>query len=455
MFPRVVPTPFVPSAIQWSEGSFGLGVMITASHNPKDDNGYKVYAGNGAQIQDHVAKQIAGFIKTERSFYHERFFSMGSEVVAGDEELMKRVTSWYIEHLREWIDLGKVKDISDGERIVYTALHGVGADYVDEIFSRLFPMNFLPFLVHVEEQRRADPSFPTVQFPNPEEGGATLQLAMHRADELKIKTVFANDPDADRFCVAERSDLGIWRIFNGNEIAVLLADFIARNRSDNGEKCAMLASCVSSRFLGHFCAVRGWHFESTPTGFKNLGNRGIQLRDQGYHVLLSYEEAIGFQIGDWNFDKDGLSTLVAFSLLLNDKEAGDSTDLSSRLESIYEKERCWPVQCNGYYFCRPAAKIKALLSQISTPTNLTTTTKVNSLRNENGTVTIEFDIPQFGAAWLMLRASGTEPKLKFYSELIIEGDSPVPGAGKVLERAVEELIDLTLLPKENNLIKKK
>ena len=442
VFPKIVPTPFVPSAVQClGDGEVvGLAVMVTASHNPRKDNGYKVYGGNGAQIGDKVAKEILEFIKRERINYKK--LNTGDFVAEDDQELLEMVMKWYVNNLKSFMN-GLPKSLNM-PRVVYTALHGVGAEYVDKVFEEIFGNQAL---IHVPEQKDPDADFPTVDFPNPEEGRSTLSLAMKLAEAESVKYIFANDPDADRFCVAEFTGCADeeWKIFNGNEIAVLLADFISVNKEG---KCAMLASCVSSRFLKTFCENRGWIFESTSTGFKNLGNRGLELKGkEGIRVLLAYEEAIGFQVGDWNFDKDGISSLITFYALLQNNE---NCSLSERLRLIYEREKCWPVQCNGYYFCRPANRIKTILQAIDTE-KLKKLTK--SFKNENGVVTVEFDVEGFGEAWLMLRSSGTEPKLKYYSELI--GMSEKIGSEAALEGAVDELIELMISPDINNLIKKK
>jgi phosphomannomutase len=450
VFPKVVPTPFVPSSIQCSKEKVELAVMVTASHNPRKDNGYKVYGGNGAQIGDKVAKEISEFIKRERPNY-EKIKKSEKFECSNDQELLKMVMEWYVNNLKSFLK-GFPKSLNM-PRVVYTALHGVGAEYVEKVFEEIFGQRAL---IHVPEQKDPDADFPTVDFPNPEEGRSTLSLAMKLAEAEGVKYIFANDPDADRFCVAERlsdnddscggcESRDKWKIFNGNEIAVLLADFISS--VSKIEKCAMLASCVSSRFLKVFCENRGWIFESTMTGFKNLGNRGLELKGQGIKVLLAYEEAIGFQVGDWNFDKDGISSLIVFYALIQNIEG---FSLQNKLKYIYEREKCWPVQCNGYYFCKPASRIKTILQAIDPKTLLDTT---KSFKNENGVVTVEFDVEGFGEAWLMLRSSGTEPKLKYYSELT--GSTEKIEAEGALERAVDELIGAMILPNINNLIKKK
>ena len=511
IFPEIVPTPFVPSALQCFRGEIGLGVMVTASHNPKKDNGYKVYGSNGAQIVDSVAKEICEYIKMERGGYEAIKKGKSFEIDPEDSfELMEKVSGWYIDKLKGFLKgCGLNKETTP--RVVYTALHGVGGDYIDKVFSSLFGVDKVSKCVrHVDEQRRPDPEFPTVEFPNPEEGASTLKLAMEEATRQGIQHVFANDPDADRFCVAERDEqTGLWRIFNGNEIAVLLADFVASKVGGDDVDCVMLASCVSSRFLGNFCSRRAWRFESTSTGFKNLGNRGIQLKEGGARVLFAYEEAIGFQVGDWNFDKDGISAMMTFyALLLEICDSNDSakycndiakcsfdpakcscdpakcscdpvkyncdpvkyncdpdmcncdpvkcnydpvmcsaSPLLSKLKSIYKQEAVWPVQFNGYYICKPASRIKSILKSVKHPEEEDDCI----FSNDGSVITLEYPSRR---TWLMLRSSGTEPKLKYYSEMLGEGE--MGEAEKMeFEGKMRGVIEKLIEPEKNELKQKK
>ena len=226
----------------------------------------------------------------------------------------------------------------------------------------------------------------------------------------------------------------------------------------------MLSSCVSSRFLGHFCANRNWYHETTSTGFKNLGNRALKLKnEEGYTVLLAYEEAIGFQIGDWNFDKDGITTLMTFYALLqrNRRRNGGDLSLSDNLKEIYEAEGFWPVQYNGYYYGKSALKIKEIiLEAIKSAIKVKETCSYSSFKNDGSVIKIEFEIKGIGLAWLMLRSSGTEPKLKYYSEVLVSASNNITNhtiisANLELERIVENMINVMIEPEKNQLIKKK
>jgi phosphoglucomutase len=236
---------------------------------------------------------------------------------------------------------------------------------------------------------------------------------MATANATSADYIFANDPDADRFLVAQRcgaSD-GAWKIFNGNEMAALFAHFIAENHTharSNPSSVAMLSSCVSSRFLKRICEKRGFRHETTATGFKNLGNRAWHLQEAGFAPLFAFEEAIGFAVGTWSLDKDGISALVTMMLMI----LREAPDLLGYLRAAQEAYEAVPVQCNGYLtVVRPREVITRMLSE-----------RIPRLKDEFPGVSVveasvkasEFALPLAG--WLMIRASGTEPKVKYYSE---------------------------------------
>eukprot|EP00958_Prasinococcus_capsulatus_P015295 scaffold1628_cov407-Prasinococcus_capsulatus_cf.AAC.22 len=203
-------------------------------------------------------------------------------------------------------------------RVAYSPLHGVGGIWARKAFSAFR----LPPFIEVKEQFDPDPDFPTVQFPNPEEGADTWALAYATGDAEACSLVFANDPDADRLAVAEKQPDGTWRSFSGNEIGILLAHWLWTNFKERfpkvaPSKVAVLSSTVSSRMLRAFAEAEGLHFEETLTGFKWLGNRAASLEEQGYIPLFAFEEAIGFMFGTILKDKDGISALAVFCEMAN------------------------------------------------------------------------------------------------------------------------------------------
>jgi phosphoglucomutase / phosphopentomutase len=200
-------------------------------------------------------------------------------------------------------------------KFTYTAMHGVGYEFSVESFKSFDHKSFIP----VTEQIQPDPEFPTVAFPNPEEGRSALNLAIKTANENESTIILANDPDADRLAVAEKNlQTNEWKIFNGNEIGAMLGwwlwhNFKVKYREEIAKDASfvknayMLYSTVSSQILQSIAEVEGFNCEDTLTGFKWMGNRASELIQNNKHVIFSFEEAIGFLCGNKVLDKDGIS----------------------------------------------------------------------------------------------------------------------------------------------------
>ncbi|CDR37542.1 CYFA0S01e11782g1_1 [Cyberlindnera fabianii] len=312
----LVPTPMVPFAVDTYKAS--CGVMITASHNPAQDNGYKVYWSNGCQIippHDYgIASEIEkNLVPVDRA--HDVDAVLEESLKSGDLILAKQKTmEAYLEHLQKTV----VKSSVEGLRFVYTPMHGVG----QEIFEKVVKMIGVRDrdLVRVKEQMIPDPDFPSVKFPNPEEKGA-LDLAIETADSEGIDIVVANDPDADRFSAAVKTN-GKWRQLTGNEIGFLFADYTIKTTDIPREKMYLLNSTVSSQMIASMANKEGFSYADTLTGFKWIGNKAIDLEKEGKIVPFAYEEAIGFMF-EGIHDKDGISAATVFLQMAQKwKEAG-------------------------------------------------------------------------------------------------------------------------------------
>ena len=299
-----VHTPLVPYTV----GHLGAaaGVMITASHNPAADNGYKVYWGNGCQIIPPHDAGIAASIDAnlEPTTWDVNVLEQESALVT---HALQQVEEGYL------ATVSKIASVSNPEAslpFVYTPMHGVGLPFFTSVIRQLG----LESKMHVvKEQAHPDPDFPTVRFPNPEEKGA-LDLAKQVADQNGVKLILANDPDADRFAAAEKVD-GEWRQLTGNQMGVLLASHVldTYQSKQSSKGLAMLSSTVSSKMLAAMAAASGnFHWEETLTGFKWLGNRSRELQQQGYDALFAYEEAIGYMFSEVVFDKDGVAAAAVF-----------------------------------------------------------------------------------------------------------------------------------------------
>ena len=292
VFDRMVCTPMVPYFTKCFKCV--AGVMITASHNPKQDNGYKLYWENSAQIIPPHDKNIQESIENnlELEDLSEYFNYFEKKITFKPENFTSQTIHRYIDEISKTY-LIKRELNKACPSITYTAMHGVGYNF---IVKTLATIGF-PSLNSVKEQIDPDPEFTTVAFPNPEEGKGALQLSIEQAERGESSLILANDPDADRLAIAEKQEDGEWKIFTGDEIGAILAQFLFQThkaKGDDTSKFAMVASTVSSKLLKKMAEVEGFRFEETLTGFKWIANKAMELDSQGYKTIFSYEEAIGF-----------------------------------------------------------------------------------------------------------------------------------------------------------------
>ncbi|KAJ2119240.1 hypothetical protein IW147_006031, partial [Coemansia sp. RSA 720] len=259
-FPQIGLTPQVPFAVKQLNAA--CGVMITASHNPKDDNGYKVYWENGAQIKPPLDEGIAACIEEYREPR-----SWDVEGIEHDERVEDVTVAMMDTYFAAAQKLVQDVELNQSTLLqyVYTPMHGVGAPFA----ARMLSSFGLPPYVAVPEQEQPDPDFPTVSFPNPEEKGA-LDMAKTLADARNIGLVIVNDPDADRFAAAEKQSDGSWLMFTGDQLGTIFAAYVlemARSASVPDAKLAMVNSTVSSRMLETMAQVEGFYYADTLTGF--------------------------------------------------------------------------------------------------------------------------------------------------------------------------------------------
>lgn len=358
-----VHTPLVPFAIDYFKAA--AGVMVTASHNPANDNGYKVYYGNGCQIIPPVDNEIASAIDNNLHPWKPQVWDVLNNFNMGQTKgLLKavkpEVTDAYICAIES--KLLAIKDV-DFE-FVYTPIHGVGLDIFEKVLAK-FNKHRGPIKMHVvKDQKVPDPGFPTVGFPNPEEKGA-LDLAIETANSLNVNLVVANDPDADRFSVAIRTQHQ-WRQLTGNEIGFLFAQYVLEQTpSSYLSKTYFVNSTVSSQILRSMAELEGFNFVDTLTGFKWIGNKAIDLKRAGFKVPFAYEEAIGYMFGLVN-DKDGIAAAVMWLQLYqkwvgNDPNGGDI--IVERLETGYKKYG-YAKEHNGYYKLNDLSKTNEIFASI-------------------------------------------------------------------------------------------
>lgn len=321
-------TPLVPFGVR--ELNAVAGVMITASHNPAKDNGYKVYWSNGCQI---IPPHDIGIAKAISE--NQKPVTWDTSVV--DESLLVEGSLGLIEEQYHRAVLCAAQPFHsvrmDPElKFVYTPMHGVGLRAMQKCVKTL---GIASQMTVVKEQAQPDPDFPTVKFPNPEEKGA-LDLAIETAERSAIRLILASDPDADRLAAAEKVG-DKWHIFTGNQLGVLLGSYLLERypTSKPRDKLVMLASTVSSRMLAALAGKEGFQFRETLTGFKWLGNVARDLDKQGYAVVYAFEEALGYMIPQTVHDKDSISAAAVF-LTAASHWATQGLTPHSKLQKLYE-----------------------------------------------------------------------------------------------------------------------
>ncbi|MDD3598838.1 MAG: phospho-sugar mutase, partial [Firmicutes bacterium] len=338
VFQGIRPTPLLSFAVR-ETGAAG-GIVITASHNPPEYNGYKVYGPDGVQLLPEAAGQIANRVSGIDDYL---CFSakpavpvetVGNEL---DERYIARVTG-LLEELS-----GEIVPRGDRERLelVYTPLHGTGYLHVPRVMADL---GFSRLHV-VDEQSVPDGDFPTVGLPNPEDPSAfelSIELAMSMDAQARPAAVIATDPDCDRVGVAAWDGEG-YRILTGNQVGVLLADFLiesARRRGIDLEQCAIVKTIVTTEMIRAQAAREGVQVIDTLTGFKYIGARIDELESDGRHFLLGLEESCGYLAGTFVRDKDGVmaSALVACVAAWH---LAHGRTLIDRLKELYRTYGCY------------------------------------------------------------------------------------------------------------------
>lgn len=432
------PTPELSYAIR-ETGSIA-GINITASHNPKEYNGYKVYWSDGAQLTPEKAAKIKERMDSIHIFNDVKMLNYsqacrGGFITALGEEIDKK----YIDEVTG-VSLGKkyVDEVQDDVTIVYTPLHGADYKMVPQVLRELG----FTHVITVPEQMEIDGTFPTVKLPNPGERPA-LDLALELAEEEDADLIIGTDPDGDRMGMMARDKDGNYVFLNGNQIACLMIDYIIGAKKDNGTlapNSAVVRSLVSSPLADRICEASGVTVFEVPTGFKYIGEKMEQWLASGeYTFLFGFEESNGFLTGMYARDKDGVvASMLAAEMACFYKSKGMT--IIDALNDIYEKfgyykEKTISVDYKNLHEAEPViARLredppKEILFKVESVKDFLPEEKVNVLK---------YNLE--GGNTLVVRPSGTEPKIKVYALVKADSDKAAAELAEKLAAAGKALL---------------
>ena len=399
ILPRPLPTPVL--AFATAHLGCDIGIMVTASHNPPQDNGYKVYVGPVADGINYASSQIINPT--------DGFIASDIDAVTSLKSLA-RGKNWTVlgeEVISEYVSRTSALAPRPGDlKIVYTAMHGVGTETIQRVFNHAG----FATLILVDEQCTPDPDFPTVAFPNPEEPGA-IDLALKKARDFGADLVIANDPDADR-CAAAINDPKVgWRMLRGDELGIVFGEWIARSKPSGSFANSIVSSSALRKISGHY----GVDFQEVLTGFKWIAK--IE------NLAFGYEEAIGYAVDSDNVnDKDGISAAIFLAQIAMDLKR-DGLTISDLLNQVWKR--------HGFH---GTEQISIRVTDMSAITRLLAGLRSNPPREIAGRAVESIDdlaAPKDGLPptdglriWLaggiriIVRPSGTEAKMKCYIEVV-------------------------------------
>lgn len=457
VFESLRPTPELSFAVRHLNAF--AGIMITASHNPPEYNGYKVYGEDGGQMPPKDADALTTLVRSVED-------SLGLEVLS--QEALKEkglltmigedVDKVYLDHVKEvTVNSEMIQKIGSDMKLVYTPLHGTGK----MLGERALADAGFTGITLVPEQAEADPDFTTVKSPNPEEPGA-FEYAIKLGKEIEADVLVATDPDADRLGIAVKTAEGDYEVLTGNQIASLMLHYLLTAQKNNGtlpSNGAVLKSIVSSELPTVIAESFGVEMVDVLTGFKFIAEKIEQYEaDNSHTFLFGFEESYGYLVKSFVRDKDAIQALVLIAeVAAYYKEKGQT--LYDGLQELYAtygyfNEKTISVKMAGI---EGSEKIKALMSkfreQAPTEFNAIKVATVEDFKTSTKTMedgsneTIEMpaaDVLKYtmeDGSWIAIRPSGTEPKIKFY--IGAKANSNAQAAEKVagFEKAINELVE--------------
>lgn len=418
LMPEAVPTPLLAFAVRALGTS--AGVMVTASHNPPRDNGYKVFWGEadaGSQIISPRDKHIAAAIE-HAAAQDIRHLPRRQDYQTVDEALLQdyaQQTARLAQH--------RAADV----KYVYTAMHGVGK----ALFYRVLDAAHYPYPIEVKEQIEPNPDFPSVRFPNPEEPGA-LDLALNLARQHQADCVLAHDPDADRLGVAIPDAAGQWQVLHGNQIAMLLAWHVLKS----GRRGTLAGTMVSSPAIARLAQHYGQPYQETLTGFKYVSRVP--------HLLFGFEESLGYLVdADKVRDKDGISAALMFlDLLAKLKQEGRT--VAQELSAFYAQFG-YDLSAQITHKIKDLDEAKALLNTLrQKPWTQLGTEAILQFEDGRDRGWGDLLIYRMNGARLLVRPSGTEPKIKFYLDVNAAEEALAQARLQHLKQALSEALQQLL-----------
>lgn len=417
IFSELQPTPVLSFAVKYL-GALA-GIVLTASHNPKEYNGYKVYDRDGDQIVPRIAGELIKYV--------EAVTDIAGIEANGRPELLTTLGQDVVQAFVDAVCRESVPEVTPEQkaalRVVYTPLHGAGNKPVRQALRQ---SGFTDVHV-VTEQESPDGDFPTVKSPNPEEKSA-LDLGLQLAERIQADIVIGTDPDSDRIGVGVRQQ-GEYVLLTGNQLGALLADFLLEAHKDELTPASTVLKTVVTGELGAAIArAKGCQIEETLTGFKYIGEKMTQYRDDPHHTFVyGYEESYGCLVGTYAQDKDAVGAALLTAEMAAACKAKGQT-LCDRLASLYEEY--------GYYYDAQKSyklqgiagkeKIRAIMTALRDGSaafltdceRLDYAAGLNSLPPAN---LLKYRFPN--GSWLAIRPSGTEPKLKVYCSFVAKDES--------------------------------
>ncbi len=451
LFDDVHPVPMLSYAVRYLHAI--AGIMITASHNPKEYNGYKVYGEDGAQMSPEATEVVVGFIDEITDYLSVE----GEENSPLIRSVPKEVDDTYIEALSK-LTLSKeaVEKCGKDLKLVYTPVHGSG--YVPVM--RILKMLGINVTV-VEEQTTKDPEFSTVKVPNPEYK-ETLSMGIALANKIKADVVFGTDPDSDRLGVAVKDDKGEFTALSGNQVGILLLDYIlTRLKEENAlpKNAAVVKSFVSTGMARAICEEFGVALFETPVGFKFIGEKIKQWEQDGSHTyVFGFEESCGYLRGTHARDKDAVvASMLCAEMVCYYTYIGKT--VYSRLMEIYQKygfvlDRNISVQYSGLNAMKEMNAVVDALKTVKA--EKFGSFAVEAVRDYSKDIRRTADgreeplnIPKCncvyyeltGGSFICVRPSGTEPKLKIYYSIRAKDEAAAEGELARAKADVEALLE--------------